>query len=499
MSNEPLNDYEYQEDDDLASRLHVVFNLGEEAWALPMAAVREIVRVPDLNRIPKTPSALLGLANLRGHVIPVYSLRRLLGLPESGRHDTNRAVVLEGKEPMAIVVDRINRVTLIEQLDTIAGQRSEQADLIRGAARQCAGFALVMVLNHESLFDTCQTHPAQTHESRLQHQDGHVRPDDQPDSDLLQFVCCRVGEQEYAIPIEQIRRISEPSTTLTRLPDCPAGVLGAMEHGEETLLVVHLAAVFNLPDYGPAERARILITDTPARGLGLLVEQVIGVLRLHPEQIRSVGQFLGAERDMAEISGLCQLQQGQRLIAILDIERLLKIHGLPASDHRIQNPGDPAHPDSAMIDDEPELIHMVVYRLGNEEFASPVSCIHEIVRMPERLQPVPTAEHQIDGLMNLRGNILPVADLRSRLGMPRSARTERQRVLVFSDQHERSGFVVDQVTEILKITPRQLDASQDINTRKNQNRVINLDNQGRMIQVLTPERLLCRQPIGEAL
>ncbi|MCY0965530.1 chemotaxis protein CheW [Parathalassolituus penaei] len=493
MPTELLNNYEYQEDDDLALRLHVVFNLGPEAWALPMAAVREIVRVPAVTRVPRSPSSLLGLANLRGNVIPVFSLRRLMGLEDINDQDCNRAIVLEGDEPMALVVDRISRVSMIDQLEPLTSHQQQADHLIAGACRLCAGFPLVMVLDHTSLLGLCHSYQSAPHESRLSNPDSSNNDqaqNDDADQDLCQFVCCRIAHQEFAIPIEQIRRIIEPGTGISSLPNSPLGILGALNVGDETLMLLHMAELFRLPREPFPERARILITDYPGRGYGLLVDQVIGVLRLHANQIRSIGNIMSGDRDMAQFSGLCQLQQGKRLIAIIDLQRLLLLHGLPVNDsqHLSAPERQALDMDADNNDNDSDLVHMVVYRLGNEEFASPVSCIHEIVRMPERLQPVPTARQQVDGLMNLRGNILPVADLRTRLGMARGESNDRQRILVFSDQNERSGFVVDQVTEILTI-PRQPLA--DENTARNQhNKVINLPASGRLIQVITPDRLL---------
>ena len=60
----------------------VTFSVAGEMFAVPMAPVQEIIRVPDVARMPLTPPALEGLANLRGRVLPIISLRRLFGTPE---------------------------------------------------------------------------------------------------------------------------------------------------------------------------------------------------------------------------------------------------------------------------------------------------------------------------------------------------------------------------------------------------------------------------------
>jgi len=62
----------------------VVFIAGEEVFAADMTPVKEIIRVPDVVRVPLAPAALEGLANLRGKVLPIISLRRLFGFPGTG-------------------------------------------------------------------------------------------------------------------------------------------------------------------------------------------------------------------------------------------------------------------------------------------------------------------------------------------------------------------------------------------------------------------------------
>ena len=63
-------------------------------------------------------------------------------------------------------------------------------------------------------------------------------------------------------------------------------------------------------------------------------------------------------------------------------------------------------------------LQLVIFRLGAEEFGVPIMAVQEIVRVPEQLTKVPRTPAFVEGVINLRGAVLPVIDQRSRLGLP---------------------------------------------------------------------------------
>ena len=81
-----------------------------------MAPVQEIIRVPEVVRVPLSLTALEGLANLRGKVLPIISLRCLFGFPEQAHEDATRALVMDVDlgQPLAFVVDRVASVVGVE-------------------------------------------------------------------------------------------------------------------------------------------------------------------------------------------------------------------------------------------------------------------------------------------------------------------------------------------------------------------------------------------------
>lgn len=97
-----------------------------------------------------------------------------------------------------------------------------------------------------------------------------------------------------------------------------------------------------------------------------------------------------------------------------------------------------------------EQLQLVTFEVAQEEFAVDILAVHEINRMME-LTRVPQSPPDVEGVINLRGKIIPVLDLRRRFGMPASEKTEANRIIVVEVHKRVIGFIVDRVHEVLRI------------------------------------------------
>ena len=92
----------------------VVFDLSTEAYGVDIGAVREIIRLQDITRVPRTPEFVEGVINLRGKVIPVVDLRKRFGLPAEEESKENRIVVVDiGAQDIGVIVDAVTAVLRI--------------------------------------------------------------------------------------------------------------------------------------------------------------------------------------------------------------------------------------------------------------------------------------------------------------------------------------------------------------------------------------------------
>lgn len=96
------------------------------------------------------------------------------------------------------------------------------------------------------------------------------------------------------------------------------------------------------------------------------------------------------------------------------------------------------------------LIQLVTFRIGEEEFGVDILKVQEIIRMMP-ITKVPNAPSFVEGVINLRGKVIPVIDMRRRFGMEGAVHDSQTRIKVMDLQGQVVGFVVDAVREVLRI------------------------------------------------
>ncbi|MFO0831352.1 MAG: chemotaxis protein CheW [Phycisphaerales bacterium] len=96
-------------------------------------------------------------------------------------------------------------------------------------------------------------------------------------------------------------------------------------------------------------------------------------------------------------------------------------------------------------------LQLVSFEVSGEEFAVDILAVQEINRMMD-LTRVPQSPPEVEGVINLRGKIIPVLDLRRKFGMGSAERTESNRIIVVDVNKKVLGFIVDRVHEVLRIS-----------------------------------------------
>ncbi len=102
-------------------------------------------------------------------------------------------------------------------------------------------------------------------------------------------------------------------------------------------------------------------------------------------------------------------------------------------------------------------LHIVGFRIGNETYGIRIGAVREIVRVPE-ITSVPSAPDLIEGVINLRGKIIPVMDLRKRFGQTEIISDKKNRILVVELENKLIGLIVNAASEVLKIPPSEVDS-----------------------------------------
>ncbi len=100
---------------------------------------------------------------------------------------------------------------------------------------------------------------------------------------------------------------------------------------------------------------------------------------------------------------------------------------------------------------ESDILQLVTFNVGNEEFAVNILNVQEINRMTD-LTRVPNASDYIKGVINLRGKVIPIIDLRKRIGLEAKVSDSSTRIIVIEINEKVVGFIVDKVNEVMRIS-----------------------------------------------
>jgi purine-binding chemotaxis protein CheW len=137
-------------------------------------------------------------------------------------------------------------------------------------------------------------------------------------------------------------------------------------------------------------------------------------------------------------------------------------------------------------------LQLVGFRIGNETYGVRIASVREIVRVPE-ITAVPNAPDMIEGVINLRGRIIPVMDLRKRFSNLSDSSDKKNRILVVELDNKLLGLIVSSASEVLKIPPSEIEAPGTLFTEGDSSYVTGVGKlKGRLIILVDIAKLLRR-------
>jgi len=142
---------------------------------------------------------------------------------------------------------------------------------------------------------------------------------------------------------------------------------------------------------------------------------------------------------------------------------------------------------------------MVLFELGSETYGLDIASVHEIIRM-QPITKVPKAPAYVEGVINLRGKVIPVIDIGKRFGFDKAERAKNNRIVVVYLQDTTLGITVDAVTEVVRIPNASIEPVSDIVTTGNSDYlqgIAKLNN--KMVILLALEKLLAADTTLSAL
>ena len=458
----------------------VVFTAGGRSLALLSERVREIVRLPALQRVPQAPSGLLGLMNLRGTVLPVIDLTGR----EAARTENPaaRVLVVEAGAPLGLLTERVIALApgRLEPTDESAG-----AGFSDGLARLSDGTVAHLVALDRLLAQTFPQfgrRPARAAASAAERKAEGASLRDE----TVPLVTFEVSGEDYALPIERVDEIIPVPDRLLPVPGSDDHVLGVVPLRDDLLAVVSAARLLRLPPEPATAEAKIVVTRVRGTRAGLLVDRVRAIRRVEERMVDRVPALLRSEG--AEIQAICRLDGGRRLVSVLSTDGLFNevVMGRIAAEQGHARTGEGRASKPAGDGEQ-----CVVFRVGDDLFGLPIATVEEVVRVPEKLSRLPKAPAFLEGMMNLRGTALAVIDQRRRFDLPPAPAGTNRRIIVLSCDGTCAGFIVDEVTDVRRFSASAIKPAPEVT--EDQARVVPrvaVAEDGTMVLLIDPRGLL---------
>jgi purine-binding chemotaxis protein CheW len=502
----------------VALRRFLTFRVDGRRYALPAEDVSEIIHVPPAARLPHSPKSLMGLANLRGSnlggtnlagrdlrgtVVPLVDPRIMLRREPFAPGSSARAIVLAGNTPVALAVDAVDTLVSLEadQVETRRPELAAEPGEILLGAFQLGAFQtnaeqpVTKILDLPAMLAAAfRDRPAPAPNARAIVTPTTTEAEPAANVERRMLLSFEVASQDYALPLDIVREITLLPASISIVPRTEAVLVGVAAWRDGLLPLLSLRGLLGFP---PADAwtgsEKVLVAMVNGALVGLVADRARALIRADVTSIDPAPAMLAARGGgESTVAAIFRGDGGRRLVSILAPEQLFREDVM----RRIGGSVAPPTP-AASVPAASATVQFVVFRLGDEEFALPIHSVDEVARLPEQMTRVPKMPKFLEGVINLRGEVLPVVDQRRRFDMPEFTGTGQRLIVVRSDRH-RAGLIVDSVSEVLRTDAAAIDAPPDLTGEGPRlvSGVINVLPAGRMILLLDPAELLTRAEQG---
>lgn len=425
----------------------VVFRIDEEEFAIKVSNIKEIIRIPAITKLPNTPEHIRGLCSLRGSLLPVLDGRKLFGMPDQDFSESSRIIVADiyGKI-VGLIADKVLEVINVEEAavkEPPAGIKGNDGGVIDGILILEDGNRVVMLLaaekmiNVDGLDEAMKQHLAAI--DKLTYSEVH-------DDEEEQIVIFQVGSGEYAFHINYVREIIR-LPEIMKVPNTASYVEGVLSLRNELLAVINMGKLLGINSGKPHELSRIIILTNGSCSFGVIVDRVSNVIQVHKKCLKGSGQ------DSKLIKGIYDLNKGKRLIMMLEPQKLIsfdEVQEIINADHKKD------HDRAFNIGEADNMNEYVVFRLGEEEYGIKIHNVQEVNRISD-ITHFPGAPYFIDGMVDLRGDIIPILNLRKMFDLQDFESVNMSKYIVVEYGKRKIGVLVDLVSGVMRFSGENLE------------------------------------------
>lgn len=432
------------------ANIYGTFFVGESEYAISVAAIQEVVNEPkQFTDVPLSPKYLIGLFNLRGVIIPVVDLAKIFdgASDNSDSLDRKVAIIEHGEHCFGLLVDRTGDVFNAKDAERSVFSRKPgdlRETIVDGVFKLDRGERLVQILDPFELLnlDKLPRVAGALHSALSRRARGRRK----------QCISFHVGASICAFDMTSIKEIVEldgiDNTALAS-----DWTLGAIELRGATVPVIDFRLFLgqtrkestqDLIDRG----AKLIVMRMGENMVSLLVDAIDEIISFYDDDLLS---FPGIGVRRSEIFKGCLCGEKDEMVLLLDHERVVDDEQLKTVTRGhsalFQARDDASRGERHGKSEKRTLITFSVEGL----FALDIEKVNEVISFPETVMTPPSMPDFIAGIVNIRGELIPIVNLRVLYNMP-VIDCALTKLMIFTHADKKHAIMVDAVSSIVSVT-----------------------------------------------
>jgi len=431
--------------------------LNNEYYGFEAGSIEQILEVPLITPVPLTGSEILGVCVIAGKIINVIDVNQIINYKKSNITKNSRILKLFNKD-IAFLVDGIEAIIQVKEENL-----EENGDIISHFYKEDDN--VVMILDIEKILEKTSV---ETYEPiKIDKIEQNIEEVNNT-NEFKRVLFFKAGGENFAIDIEILREIIYVSEIT---PVSNSDILGVITLRDKVLNVIDINEILGFSSNEISEKSRILVATDGKKALAFLVDEVEAVKNIEVSLIEKVN----ISEELIE-----GVYKGERIYSIISSAFIRSLIDKYYTEE-----------ENVEIHKESNVSEIAVFRIDNEEFAFDIEDVQEIIKY-EEITPVPDAPEFIEGILNLRGQVIPIMSLPKRLDFEERI-DEKTKIIVCLIRNERIGFIVDDVVEILFVEDKYISKAKNEDALFDE--VINLED--RVILKIKVENLLDEESLEQ--
>ena len=431
------------------------FLLSGTEFAISAKYIQEVVNPPATYiPVPLAPSYLMGLFNLRGAIIPVIDLRKILELGESARGTESKIAIVENAGfPMGLLFDQTSEIFKAGDAEkcTFQSQDATAVPVIEGVFKRDGGQRLVQIINVDGLF---ALHKVPKQVATENDRNSRVQQSRRR-GNRRQCISFLISNAVCALPIASIQEIiqlKKIETAALAVGNC----IGAFDLRGATIPTIDLPALlgYRSPDKSAEatlKDRRIVVMRYKEHLVGMLVDGIESIVTYFEEDLVQLPTVTKERFDL--ISG-CISKEGERDILLFNPEKILRNDEISemtkghSALFRAEFKNSAAQKTGVSKDGRQSDRKTYITFSVETKYAIAIEDVREIINFPDNLLTPPGLPPHIEGVLNLRGELITIVNARKMYSLAQSP-LAHPKIMIFKNAKANFGLVVDSVESIV--------------------------------------------------